>query len=177
MANNRNQGYELIDDINKVLGFWFGFEKDQKEVIRQQSVLWWGKDVNIDFDIKERFEETYQLAINDKLDDWLNSIKGQLALIIVLDQFSRVIHRDSATAFSQDSKALKIALEGISKGYDDALSFVERIFYLHGWSVCRGRTGSPERLFTCRWSIQKIWVTRVKVLNYFRSFYLKCLKI
>jgi uncharacterized protein (DUF924 family) len=119
----------LIDDINKVLGFWFGYEKDQKEVIRQQSGLWWGKDVNIDFDIKERFEEIYQLAINDKLGDWLNSIKGQLALIIVLDQFSRVINRDNADAFSQDSKALAIALEGVGKSYDNSLPFIERVFY------------------------------------------------
>lgn len=119
----------MIEDINKVLCFWFGTETDQKEIIRQQSGLWWGKDANADDDIKERFGELYKLAINDELGDWLNSIKGQLALIIVLDQFSRVINRDSPDAFSQDSKALKIALEGIGKGYESSLSFIERVFY------------------------------------------------
>jgi len=119
----------LIEDINKVLCFWFGTEAYQKEIIRQQSGLWWGKDANTDLDIKERFGELYQSAINDELSDWLNSIKGQLALIIILDQFSRVINRDSANAFSQDSKALRIALEGIGKNYDSSLSFIERVFY------------------------------------------------
>ena len=119
----------MIADINKVLCFWFGTETDQKEIIRQQSDLWWGKDANTDLNITERFGELYQLAINNELDNWLNSIKGQLALIIVLDQFSRVINRDSPDAFSQDSKALKIALEGIGKNYDRSLSFIERVFY------------------------------------------------
>ncbi len=119
----------MIEDVNKVLCFWFGTESDQKEIIRQQSDLWWGKDSDADLDIKERFGELYQLAINDELGDWLNSIKGQLALIIVLDQFSRVINRDSPDAYSQDSKALKIALEGIGKNYDNSLRFIERVFY------------------------------------------------
>ncbi len=119
----------MIEDINKVLSFWFGTETDQKEIIRQQSGLWWGKHANADLNIKERFGELYHLAINDELDDWLNSIKGQLALIIILDQFSRVINRDSPAAFSQDSKALKIVLEGIGKNYDSALLFIERVFY------------------------------------------------
>lgn len=119
----------MIDDINPVLSFWFGTETDQKDIIRQQSGLWWGKDAKADLDIKERFGQLYQLAINDELGDWLNSIKGQLALIIVLDQFSRVINRDSPDAFSQDSKALKIALEGIGKNYDSSLHFIERVFY------------------------------------------------
>ncbi len=119
----------MIEDINKVLSFWFGTETDQKKIIRQQSGLWWGKDAKTDHVIKERFGELYRLAINDELGDWLNSIKGQLALIIILDQFSRVINRDSLDAFSQDSKALKIALEGIGKNYDSSLRFIERVFY------------------------------------------------
>ncbi|MFT5395768.1 MAG: hypothetical protein ACI85N_000956 [Gammaproteobacteria bacterium] len=122
-------GYILIEDINKVLCFWFGTETDQKEIIRQQSGLWWGKDANTDLEIKERFGALYQLAINDELCDWLNNIKGAQALIIILDQFSRVINRDSPDAFSQDSKALNFALEGIGKGYDSSLSFIERVFY------------------------------------------------
>lgn len=119
----------MIDDINKVLGFWFGTDTDPKEIIRKQSALWWGKDANTDLYINEQFGEIYQLAINDNLNSWLSSIKGQLALIIVLDQFSRVINRDSAGAFAQDSKTLKIALEGIAKNYDSSLRFIERVFY------------------------------------------------
>jgi uncharacterized protein (DUF924 family) len=119
----------LIDDINKTLGFWFGNETDEKNVIRKQSELWWGKGVDADINIKEQFEELYQLAVNDKLNDWLKSPKGQLALIILIDQFSRVINRDSADAFSQDSKALAMALEGVSKNCDKSLSFIERVFY------------------------------------------------
>lgn len=119
----------MIDGINKVLGFWFGADVDQKEIIRKQSALWWGKDADTDLYINEQFGEIYQSAINGNLNSWSRSIKGQLALIIVLDQFSRVINRDSADAFSQDSKALKIALEGIAKNYDSSLRFIEKVFY------------------------------------------------
>lgn len=119
----------MSEAINNILQFWFGTEVDQKKLIAQQSGIWWGKSDDIDTIIKNKFGQIYQLAINDGLSEWLQTAKGQLALIIVLDQFSRVINRNSSNAFSQDSKALKITLDGISLNIDKSLSVVERVFF------------------------------------------------
>lgn len=120
---------ELLEEVNKILAFWFGPETDEQVIIAKQSGLWWGKHPDVDNNIKEQFGEIYQSAVKGELEDWSQSAKGQLAFIILLDQFSRVINRDSADAFAQDSKALAIALESISKNIDKSLSLIERVFY------------------------------------------------
>jgi uncharacterized protein (DUF924 family) len=119
----------LTDQINQILEFWFGTETEQKVIIAKQSGLWWDKNADTDLNIKAQFGESYQSAVNDELNDWLKSTRGQLALIILLDQFSRVLNRESADAFSQDGKALAIALEGISNNFDKSLCLIERVFY------------------------------------------------
>lgn len=112
-----------------ILGFWFGTESDEKLIIRQQSDLWWGKSRPSDNAIKKRFGGIYRAAINDELSGWERNAKSRLAMIILLDQFSRVIHRDTMNAFVQDNKALKITQEGVSQGFDKSLRLIERVFY------------------------------------------------
>src|SRR5690606_5662084 len=68
-------------------------------------------------------------AIKDEYDSWQETPHGQLALILLLDQFSRHIHRDTPQAFAQDPKALAICLQGISTEADHSLSLIERVFY------------------------------------------------
>ncbi|MCD6054917.1 MAG: hypothetical protein K0Q96_2109 [Rubrobacteraceae bacterium] len=63
------------------------------------------------------------------MDHWADTPRGRLALIIVLDQFSRHIYRGSPLSYSQDEKALKLALEGIDLGMDRELKPVERNFF------------------------------------------------
>jgi uncharacterized protein (DUF924 family) len=60
-------------------------------------------------------------AARGELDDWSHRPRSRLALIIVLDQFSRSIHRGTARAYAQDPKALALALEGIEIGHYAAL--------------------------------------------------------
>lgn len=119
----------MTEQINQILEFWFGTETDELKITAKQSGLWWGKDANTDDSIKKQFGAIYQSAIDDELDDWLQNIKGQLALIILLDQFSRVIHRDTSDAFACDNKALAISLEGINNNADQELRSIERVFY------------------------------------------------
>ena len=75
------------------------------------------------------FEEQIKAAKELKLGDITLTPRGSLALIILLDQFSRNIYRDTADAFSQDKLALNIALSGIDKGLELKLHPFERIFY------------------------------------------------
>ncbi len=119
----------MTEQINQILGFWFGTETDDSKIIGKQSELWWGKDAYTDDNIKKQFEVIYKSALNNELDDWLQNIKGQLALIILLDQFSRVIHRNTSDAFAHDNKALAISLEGINNNTDQELRPIERVFY------------------------------------------------
>ena len=76
------------------------------------------KDPETDAVIKDMFEEQIKAAKELKLGDITLTPRGSLALIILLDQFSRNIYRDTADAFSQDKLALNIALSGIDKGLE-----------------------------------------------------------
>ena len=113
-----------------VLSFWF-------EEIEQSQ--WWKKDLAFDRLVKERFGRLHQQAVKCELYEWRKTAKGRLAEIIVLDQFSRNIFRDSSLAFSNDSLALALAQEAVSAKADLELSAVENSFlympYMHSESL------------------------------------------
>ena len=116
--------------LQTVLSFWF-------EEIEQSQ--WWKKDIAFDQLIKERFGHLHQKAVKCELYEWRKTAKGRLAEIIVLDQFSRNIFRDSSLAFSNDSLALALAQEAVSAKADLELSAVENSFlympYMHSESL------------------------------------------
>jgi len=99
--------------------FWF-------DEIEHSS--WFKKDAAFDRDLERRFGALLEQAKRGELDHWCDSASGYLGLIIVLDQFSRNIFRDSAEAFAADAKALQLALEVIEKGLDKKLSLEQRSF-------------------------------------------------
>lgn len=105
---------------DEVLRFWF-------EDIEQSR--WFISDPEFDRQLEQRFGATLELASDDKLDHWCESATERLALIVVLDQFSRNIHRDSPKAFAADAKALQLTVDGIDKGLDTALSLEQRAFF------------------------------------------------
>ena len=102
-----------------ILKFWFD-ESSPEEHFKK----------NDDFDKKIRnlFEKDYQNAINNKLENWLDNPKTCLALVILLDQFSRNLFRKNSKAFAMDYKALIIAKNAIDKGYHKTLSKNQILF-------------------------------------------------
>ena len=116
--------------LQTVLSFWF-------EEIEQSR--WWKKDIAFDRLIKERFGHLHQQAVHCELYQWRMTAKGRLAEIIVLDQFSRNIFRDSPLAFANDSLALALSQEAVSAKADLELSAVENSFlympYMHSESL------------------------------------------
>jgi uncharacterized protein (DUF924 family) len=96
---------------------------------------------NDDFDqrIRERFAEIHAKAIRCELFDWRNDAEGRLAEIIILDQFSRNMFRDSPLSFALDSLALALSQEAISVGADQQLSPLHRSFlympFMHSESL------------------------------------------
>lgn len=113
----------------RVIQFWF-HDIDSK--------LWWKKDKQFDQLVQDRFRETLQQAIRGELYCWQDHPLGRLAEIIVLDQFSRNIYRDSALAFAQDAQALSLAQEAVMLKADQDMPPGHRAFlympYMHSES-------------------------------------------
>lgn len=105
---------------DEVLQFWF-------EDIEHSR--WFRKDDEFDRELEQRFGALLTQAKSNQLDDWAATSHGRLALIIVLDQFSRNIYRDSAAAFEADAKALQLATDGIRQGLDQDLTLEQRSFF------------------------------------------------
>src|SRR5690606_24259379 len=109
--------------------FWFGPQPRSREELEQQFRRWFFADSALDAEIAARFGETARLAARGELDAWADSARGRLALILLLDQVPRHLHRGTAEAFAQDAKALALSTEGIEKGYDRELPVLERGFF------------------------------------------------
>ena len=90
---------------------------------------WWMKNDEVDTQIHEKFGQLHRQACAGELDDWQETPDGALALIIVLDQFSRNMFRGSPKTFTQDAKALKLAKDAISNGFDKQANETLRFFF------------------------------------------------
>ena len=125
---------------HSVLQFWF------HEVSPAQ---WWKVDPDFDRLVTERFSAIHSRASRSELFDWRADPRGRLAEIIVLDQFSRNMHRGSGLAFVADVLALALAQEAVACKADSALAADERVFlympYMH--SESRLIHEVAERLF------------------------------
>lgn len=106
-----------------VLDFWFGKDPDEF-----QQARWFYPDESFDAIIRSQFGTTLGLASNGLLDSWTSTPKGALALVIVLDQFSRNMHRGTPSAFANDQKARRIADAAIKGYHDRELTPVQRVF-------------------------------------------------
>lgn len=113
-----------------VLEFWFG---------ELRPAQWWQKDPALDGLIRTRFGEVHERAVRGELMNWRGTALGRLAEIIVLDQFSRNIWRDTPRAFASDGMALVLAQEAVAEGADQQLPVKWRAFlympFMHSESL------------------------------------------
>ena len=105
-----------------VLAFWFG------EPAGPPRREWFRKDAAFDEEIRRRFAGLHEAASRRELDHWRPSPEPMLALVIVLDQFSRNLYRGDARAFAQDGHALECTREAVARGDDLGLLPVQRQF-------------------------------------------------
>ncbi|ENU99928.1 DUF924 domain-containing protein [Acinetobacter variabilis] len=132
-----------------ILDFWFSPETQPN---------WFAKSDQFDQSLKEKFGDILEQASKAELWSWRKNADGRLAEILVLDQFSRNIFRDTPGAFAQDSLALALAQEAISQDLDKQLSPEQRSFlympFMHSESKLIHefalklfqRLGNPENL-------------------------------
>jgi uncharacterized protein (DUF924 family) len=114
----------------QVLDFWF------KDI---EHAKWWVKDTTFDIEVTDKFEAVHTAAGQCELASWRQTAKGRLAEIIILDQFSRNMYRDTPQAFAFDGIALALAQEAISVGADKTLEPLEKSFlympFMHSESL------------------------------------------
>ena len=111
---------------------------------------WFKKSGAFDDAIRDRFGDAYAAARRGELDGWANGPRGALALVILLDQFSRNLEREAAAAFSHDEKALALARHAVAHGWiEDLLADEETrpvaVFalmpYMHSESIVAQQEG------------------------------------
>jgi uncharacterized protein (DUF924 family) len=113
----------------EILTFWFGPPTEQLPGPDRMRLWFRGAD-ELDQEIRERFGADLEQARRGELDAWAETARGRLALIILLDQFSRNLYRGSAQAFANDAKALQLSLAGLDSNQDAALTPFEQMFFV-----------------------------------------------
>ena len=128
-----------------VLRFWFG--GGAEDAPRQ---AWFRKDANFDAEIEQRFAAEIEAALRGKLDHWQASPQGALALVLLLDQFTRNSLRDSPRAFAGDARALAVARRLVADGQDRLLPPLRRWFAYMPFEHAEELAAQDEavRLFT-----------------------------
>ena len=107
--------------IDEILAFWFGTKKASGRAADGKAALWWGKSEDTDREIRQRFEPVYEQITHGGHQDWQKTPHGALAYIIVLDQFSRNMFRDTPKMYAADHLAVAAVKAGLDAGYDREL--------------------------------------------------------
>lgn len=118
----------LPPDAAKVLTVWFGHEALDAPVDADHQKRWFATDPAFDRELAERFGALIDDASANRLVAWEETARGALALVLLLDQFTRNVHRDQAKAFVADPIARGVADRAIARGFDRALPFYPRSF-------------------------------------------------
>lgn len=113
----------------EVLDYWFGPLANDQDFPEHKASLWFKKSDATDAEIRERFGDAVISAQSGGFSQWREEPRSRLALIILLDQFTRNIFRGDAQAFAGDHIALELTRDGIAQGVDRKLSLIERIFF------------------------------------------------
>ncbi|MGB4107052.1 MAG: DUF924 family protein [Alphaproteobacteria bacterium] len=109
----------MRDTRQEIVHFWFE---------ETEPRLWFQRSDEFDVIIKERFGMTYDMAKDGLCNGWNIDADGCLALCLLLDQFPRRMFRGSAIEFETDERALLVAKQAISKGFDQLLAPEKRFF-------------------------------------------------
>jgi uncharacterized protein (DUF924 family) len=118
-----------VNEVEVALDFWFGACGADGAIDPTKQRMWFRDGRAYDAEIGARFGALHERAARGDLDAWAETGRGRLALIVVLDQFSRHIHRDTGAAFAQDPVAQHLAAEGMAGGADLSLIPAARSFF------------------------------------------------
>lgn len=117
------------ESINAIYQFWFGSLQPALPD-KARNKIWFGGDPQMDAQINDGFGHQVEAALRGDLNAWAESPQGRLALILLLDQFTRNIYRGQPQAFSGDGASVALCREGLAVGHQASLNVVELSFFL-----------------------------------------------
>ncbi len=109
----------MLADAREVLDFWFD---------PAHAAYWFASNEAFDGRIRQRFGALVEAAASGQLDVWMAEPERWLALLVLLDQFPRNLHRGDARAWTSDVKAQRVALSGLADAFDSRLPPLQRVF-------------------------------------------------
>ncbi len=121
-----------MSDAASVLAYWFGDERDPIDgvaALERRGAMWFYGGAEVDREIAARFGAELERARRGELDEWAGTPRDRLALIVLLDQFSRNVFRGTPLAFAQDGAAQRLAVSGLEASMDRDLALHERMFF------------------------------------------------
>jgi uncharacterized protein (DUF924 family) len=123
----------------QILDFWLGPEGERDAPAADVRKRWFGGGPELDARLAREFGEDLERAARGDLDAWTATPRGTLALVIVLDQWTRNIRRGSGRMFENDTRAISIAKQALDRGDDARLAAAERNFlympFMHAESL------------------------------------------
>jgi uncharacterized protein (DUF924 family) len=115
-------------EIAGIHEFWFGELDSNGLCAPEYNALWFSSSEETDRTCRERYSGLLEQAVAGELEDWADSDEGLVALVVLLDQFSRNIHRGTPRAFAGDARALQLALAALDCNRHLQLPAIHRVF-------------------------------------------------
>ncbi|MBO89970.1 MAG: hypothetical protein CMP14_10645 [Rickettsiales bacterium] len=119
------------EHIAQIIEFWLGESQTSPEAAAGRRDLWYRGGTPVDIEIGQRFGNLVAEACNGSFSEWRASPEGCLASILLLDQFTRNLYRNTADAYLGDAVAFEVTVTAIEKGLDRMLHPVSRIWLYH----------------------------------------------
>lgn len=118
----------MLAAIDEIHQFWFASLDERGMSPVEQNALWFKSSEETDQICRKRFGHLVEAAMSGELQDWEASDRGLIALIILLDQIPRNIHRGTPGAFAGDARALTLAQHCITHGHHQRLPAIHQVF-------------------------------------------------
>ena len=119
------------ETISKIVAFWLGSSLENSKAAFSRKDWWYKGGRPVDEDIRARFGNLVPQACARQLMAWQTTPDGALALILLLDQFTRNLYRNTPQAYAGDACAFEVVTQAIDKKLDTALPPVSRIWFYH----------------------------------------------
>lgn len=117
--------------INDITAFWLGDSLQSFEAAFARREFWYKGGQPVDDEIRARFGDLLPRAVAGEFQDWEDTSEGAFALILLLDQFTRNLFRNTPDAYLGDARAFEVVCRAIERGTDRALHPVSRIWLYH----------------------------------------------
>ena len=113
-----------------MLEFWLHDALESGWPSQSLNALWWGGGAKLDRDIEGRFGDLVREAVSGGLMEWEATPLDRLALVLLLDQFTRNVFRGRHQAFAGDGRAQALAMDALALAWDEQLPMAGRVFLL-----------------------------------------------